>query len=482
MKRYYISLNTLTDNSHSKRAFQTQFKRWNFPSKQSAAFKDQQLIARIGELWERNCTQAEMLEILQNEGHNLGDKELARVRKKNGMIMRAASTKERIVPAKRKKSEVEPIINQVDDATDANEYEDDQSVLDAEPDASSLLPPEVAEQRQKRREALHAESDERYQNKTRRRRTRPWAGLPADPPGPPRFPSETTIDEAKRMLGIAHEAYVDIRKHCEQICKEEGVRRKVEAGAEKWKHVLDRMTDENHHLRPIFHDSQLIDHKDHILAVEVIANDVTKRMRTHENRLTIQDCKNILQINPEQARQLRKSFEDILRADSFTNKFEAGVEHWNDLKRQWLSVSPHLAHLMAPGTAEADLHLRAKAMELLCRDVMKRYRDEKTRKGSSAAKQTATGTTSSKGVTKLASRALAASTEAANSEISSVPSTSISFGPPTSAYPLQPMSTVSLTPHLDEIPASMPPHFDYSNLQIDPELLLAANGSSRIGT
>ena len=419
-----------------------------------------------------------MLEILQGEGYNLGDKELARVRKKHGMIMRAASSKDRTVPAKRKQSEVEPLVDQLERAATADEYGHDQSLTEPEPEPTQLLPPEIAEQRQKRREALHAESDERYHNKTRRRRTRPWAGLPADPPGPPRFPSETTIDEAKRMLGIAHEAYVEIRKHCEQICREEGVRRKVEAGAEKWKHVLDRMTDENHHLRPIFHDPHVTDHKDHTLAIEVIANDVTKRMRTHESRLTIQDCKNILQINPEQARQLRKSFEEILRADSFTNKFEAGAEHWNELKGQWLSVSPHLAQLMAPGTAEVDLNLRAKAMELLCRDVMKRYRDEKTRKGSSVAKQTATSTTTgSKGATNLANRALEASSETA-----ALPSTSAPFPPPTSAYSLQPMSTAPLPSNLDHVPASMPPQFDYSNLQIDPELLLAANDSSRIRT
>lgn len=392
--------------------------------------------------------------------------------------MRAPSSKDRTIPSKRKRSEAEPLIDRAENAATADEHEHDQSLIEPEPGPPQLLPPEVVEQRQKRREALHAESDERYHNKTRRRRTRPWAGLPADPPGPPRFPSETTIDEAKRMLGITHDAYVEIRKHCEQVCREEGVRRKVEAGAEKWKHVLDRMTDENHHLRPIFHDPDVTDHKDHTLAVEVIANDVTKRMRTHESRLTIQDCKNILQINPEQARQLRKSFEDILRADSFTNKFEAGAERWNELKRQWLSVSPHLAQLMAPGTAEAVLNLRAKAMELLCRDVMKRYRDEKTRKASSITKQTAISPmTSSKGANKLATRALAVSSEA-----TALPPTSASFAPSTSAYSLQPMSTASLAPNLNHVPASMPSQFDYSNLQIDPELLLAANDSSRIRT
>ncbi|KAK4987839.1 hypothetical protein LTR28_001809, partial [Elasticomyces elasticus] len=38
----------------SKRAFQTQFRRWDFPSKQNPAHKNAPLVARIRELWESN--------------------------------------------------------------------------------------------------------------------------------------------------------------------------------------------------------------------------------------------------------------------------------------------------------------------------------------------------------------------------------------------------------------------------------------------
>ena len=428
-----------------------------------------------------------MLETLQREGHQLGDKELARVRKKNGMSMRANNAKEGSAPLKRKQSDLDQLADQIAEAAGVNDESQEATEIALEPADPTLpqLPPEVVEERQRHREALYAESQERYEKKTRRRRTRPWAGLPADPPGPPRFPSETTIDEAKQILGIDHNTYLQIRRDSERICLEEGVRRKVEAGAEKWRHVLERMIVENHHLSSIFHSPHIIDHRDHMLAVEVIANDVTKRMRTQENKMTIQDCKNILQVNPEEARQLRKSFEDILRADNFTNKFEAGAEHWNELKQQWIDNSPALMKLIAPGTPEPDINARTKAMELLCRDVMKRYRDNNKRIASNKEQQP---TRASSGATKIASRALAASSEASSLPLVPSPSPfppqlSADFMPSNGEHVLQTTAPNIYIPNAvsSQVQIPMPPSFDYSNLQIDPELLLAANDPSRLG-
>lgn len=41
----------------SKRAFQTQFKRWDFPSKQNPAHRNIDLVTRVKELWEQNYSQ-----------------------------------------------------------------------------------------------------------------------------------------------------------------------------------------------------------------------------------------------------------------------------------------------------------------------------------------------------------------------------------------------------------------------------------------
>ncbi|KAK5992686.1 hypothetical protein PT974_06101 [Cladobotryum mycophilum] len=73
----------------SKRAFQTQFRRWNFPSKQKPAHRDDRLVSRIKELWERNLAQREMLRVLNEEdGFNIKHRELMRVRTMNRWLLR----------------------------------------------------------------------------------------------------------------------------------------------------------------------------------------------------------------------------------------------------------------------------------------------------------------------------------------------------------------------------------------------------------
>jgi hypothetical protein len=95
---------------------------------------------------------------------------------------------------------------------------------------SPELSPEVLAKRQERLQKLQAESEERWAARKRRRRTRGWAGLPADPPGPPRFPSETTIDESKAFLSLDSHLYRDIRARFQRICEEADVIKKTIAG------------------------------------------------------------------------------------------------------------------------------------------------------------------------------------------------------------------------------------------------------------
>lgn len=401
-----------------------------------------------------------MLDILKNEGYPIGERELARLRKKHGLHMRVASEKN-TVPTKRKQSELDPLIQQLEETANAvtpPHASGPSAPVDQAGDSESQ-PPEIVEKRRRHLEALQAESDQRYQTKTRRRRTRPWAGLPADPPGPPRFPSETTIDEAKHILGMNQPVYTALREQCQAICEEEGVRKKTDAGTEKWKHIQNRLIKENEHLANVFYSDQPTDHKQHALAVEVICNDVTKRMRTLEDRLTISECKNILGINPDEARQLRKSFDDILRADNFTSKFEAGPDHWNELKTQWILSSPHLQRLVEHSQADPEYASKRKAMELLCRDVMKRLRDEQTRKNPSR-KQEKNGTVKAK--SKQGEQQYSKTTTSENPQ-KEAPATTLAS---------QALATAPLNRYATQLP------FDYGNLQIDPKLLLAANNPS----
>ena len=103
-------------------------------------------------------------------------------------------------------------------------------------------------------------------------------------------------------------------------------------------------------------------------------------MRTLERRMTIAEAKNALGINPEQSREVRNAFYQVLKTDHFMSKLEAGDEHWKELKAQWIEGSDLLKGILAPGNTDPDHEEKVKAMEVLCRDVMKRLRDDQTKR------------------------------------------------------------------------------------------------------
>lgn len=387
--------------NHSKRAFQTQFKRWEFPSKQNPAHKNTQLVSRVKELWEKNVSQREMLRILNEEdGFDIKERELMRVRAKNRWLLR--------VPNGMKSKKPEPaqggggggqnggmgegtsVMDQLQQAL----FEDGSGTPGQDMDGLGMegsderamgratspeLSPEVLAKRMERLEKLQAESAVRWASRKRRRRTRGWAGLPADPPGPPRFPSETTIDESKAFLSLDNHLYRDIRARFQRICEEADVIKKTIAGPERWEAVKGRLVQESTHLQDVFWN-QPENQEQKKLALDVVCTDVTKRMRTLERRMTIAEAKNALGINPEESRVVRNAFYQTLKKDHFTSKLEAGDEHWKELKREWIEGSDLLKRILAPGEADPEHATKVKAMEVLCRDVMKRLRDDQTKR------------------------------------------------------------------------------------------------------
>ena len=384
----YLPSSVLT-TTNSKRAFQTQFKRWDFPSKQNPAHKNAALVQRVKELWDCNTSQREMLRILNEEGFDIKERELMRVRAKNRWLLRVPNG----MKTKKRDSDQDVISQlqaalypdgQMADAEGEDEpMEDDLqlSIPKAGPARAESPPlsPEVMAKRQERLAKLQAESAERWATRKRRRRTRGWAGLPADPPGPPRFPSETTIDESKAFLSLDNRLYRDIRNRFQRICEEADIIKKTIAGPERWEAAKDRLVQESSHLQGVFWGNE--DNQEaKKLALDVICSDVTKRMRTLERRMTIAEAKNALGVNPEESRQLRNAFYQTLKADHFTSKLEAGEEHWKELKASWISGSQLLQDILAPGDADPDHQEKVKAMEVLCRDVMKRLRDDQTKR------------------------------------------------------------------------------------------------------
>lgn len=446
----------------SKRAFQTQFKRWGFPSKRKPAFRDEDLVGRVKELWEANYSQRNMLAALHEEGHVIKERELMRLRARNRWLMRIPNGARQAATDEEEQDEQgEPEEEQEvapEEAPEEGQLEarllsaargEDSQTPSTQPIPLSIsdeLPLEFLEQQRERLAMLQSESDERRKSKKRRRRTKGYAGLPADPPGPPRFPSETTLKESRDILSLDMKQYHAVRNKFQRICEEEQIRQKTVAGAEKWQGAKNRLVDEDAVLTAVLRtDGSDLQKKE--LALDVICTDVTKRIRTTGSRLTILESKTILGLNPEQSRQIRSGFYDILGSEHYTSKLEMGADKWQELKDRWISGTPLLLQILGTGTIDTEYHRKHAALELLCRDVMKRVRDDRAKKKGNFQKKSLPVPTRS---------APAASANAAPLATASSP-----YGPPQPA-------------HLFGDVATTFQHTDVSDLQIDPHLLQAA--------
>ena len=337
-----------------------------------------------------------MLATLHEEGFaRVTERELTRIRDKEGLKLRIPSAKaapkkeSSTIPAKRAHDEQsdqdspQQQAAQIQEVTShANSRSDQGEVGDPdvrEPSSDTALTEEVVQKRQARFEKLQAESLERLAKRTRRRRTKSYAGLPPDPPAPPRFPSETTLEEAKAILHLDRSTYTSLRVKFEEICQAHNVIKKTEAGHDKWQALKNQLIDEFPPIQSLFlvEDQAQLNH--HFLALEMICNDVTKKLRTMKTKVTIADAKNVLGLDPEQGRQIKAAFHQILKDDHFTSKLETGPEHWQELKQKWINGQALLQILLAPGEADPDHARKVKAMEHLCRDVMKRLRDSQAK-------------------------------------------------------------------------------------------------------
>lgn len=368
-----------------------------------------------------------MVDTLQAEGFQINDRELTRLRLRLKLLLRESVPRPkrkqsandgRQKKAKKKRAKVVPgkgLINELANAILAESSSEDESDTEhdviqdeqessvqepqstiPEPDAVPLSAEEIL-QKQLRQEQLQIESDEKWRTRKRRRRTRGWAGLPADTPGePPRFPSETTIDEAKAYLGLDNEMYRAVRESFLEICQHESIVKKTIAGPEKWAQIVQQLIRENAHLSTVFQqEPEVLQNNDALfrpkgqraLSLDVICMDVTKRLRTMETRMALPDAKNILSLNPEQTRNVRSAFAAKLIASHFTNKHEVGEQHWAELKQAWVNESEFLVRALALGEADPEYARKLRAVEVLARDVMKRHQQEKTAKDPTKKKQ-----------------------------------------------------------------------------------------------
>jgi hypothetical protein len=304
-----------------------------------------------------------MFDILRGEGWDIKERELTKLRKDQHLLMRE---KNKIGHKKRKR--------------DGLEEPDQDGQQEAQTDPAEISA-EILAKRQARRARLQAESDERFKAGTRRRRTKGWAGLPPDPAQGPRFPSELTMEECKNELQLDKARYKDMRDIFEEICRANGVIKKTLCGAETWRQVKDELIDRYPHIQQFFRGpvAAAVNESQRPMALDLICMDVTKKMRTISNRVTITDAKNILGVTPQEGREIRSGFSAILKGDHFVSKLEVPREHWENLKQKWIDESVLLQQKLGDPLTDPDYNAKLKSLESIACDVQKRHRDEQTK-------------------------------------------------------------------------------------------------------
>ncbi|KAF2150645.1 hypothetical protein K461DRAFT_270062 [Myriangium duriaei CBS 260.36] len=352
----------------SKRTFQTQFRRWGFPTKLDYSHRDEVVVQRVREMWDQNYMQKEMLSTLQAEGHNVSASGLMRLRFKHGLHLKSASQVRAAVDANN---------NNNNNSSNEPNTESGNAVEHTEP-SSLAIDAQPGEKRKDRDETMRTNNDEKWKSKKRRRHTKEWNGLPPDPPGPPRYPSETTIGEAQKFLGLDDDMYREVRDRFRDICTERDIVKKTICGPERWEAAKESLVQENPYFQQLFLTSDTSMLAPLQLSLDIICMDVTKHIRTQSKTMSLAEAKNTLGLNPLESRILKQKLIDILVAHDFVNTYES--ENWSGLKDEWLEGTTIKDRMPLEEGPARERFL--KAIQLLCRDTLKRWR-EAQRKSSS---------------------------------------------------------------------------------------------------
>lgn len=382
---------------NSRRAFQAQFRRWDFPLKTKSRCQDERLLGRIKELWEQNFSPNEMIKVLVDEGFDAGPHEVMRLRLQNRWLFRG--------PNNEKAKAVDSTANP-NDELQLPENLESSALLDVEDSPFSLQHGETGQgergvDREDEREADAGDADESVSNhalstpspgigldddanatepaqhqadKNKKKRNR----FKTDASGAiVRFPSEMTIDDARSKLGLDKPTYRSLRVAFQSICTAMDVSKKS-AGSEKWEAAKTRLL----HIRPeLYH--KLWTPEDELeskqAALDVICTDIAKRMRSMDSKMSVAEVKNALGINPQQARDARVAFNELLIEAGFTQKLDSTPtpQQWDDLRRLWGSRSDVIQKILDDIDSDPSNRLKVKALDVLSRDTLKRLRDNR---------------------------------------------------------------------------------------------------------
>ncbi|KAG8674766.1 hypothetical protein FPOAC1_000738 [Fusarium poae] len=322
-----------------------------------------------------------MLRILnEDDGFDINARELIRVRARNRWLLRVRN-------GDRARS---------CDADNDDALENDASLDDEEEaDVTNSLPGQeaVASGQHAMTNAVNSFQDDaasathvpkpRKISKRQSRRNRQHLG---ESEGIVRFPSEMTLNDSKEVLSLDATAYAQTRECFAGICQEESIVKKTLAGPGRWDYAKNLLIHERPNLQQVLWVSKE-DLERKQLALDIICTDVTKRLRNQETKMTLLDAKNELGLNPEESHDIRAALHIVLSDAKFTCKSDGTPEQWEELKKQWLEKVALLKNIPLDGEDEQSRR-KARAIEIIARDVIKRKRDEKRVKTAKANEMT----------------------------------------------------------------------------------------------
>lgn len=348
---------------------QIQFSRWKFPARYKRAWTDEAFCVRLRELWEQNVRQVDMVRILQEEGYDVETRHIVNARKRLGLKLRETAS-----GAGAMEDEEE---DEGGEGGETSGDEDGEGEGSAPPPPPAVASEEVLRRIEERKAEVEQKQRELWATKKRRRHTTAYAGLAPDPPGPPRYPSEMTLTEAKAILQFDNQAqYKALREQWATMHQAEGSFRKA-PNQERWQALTDRLIRENMHLRGVMWDQEGMAQKR--LALDVICLGSVKQK--FGARMSGVEALRVLGLDPQQGRETRRILHTIMVDFKFTNRALEGPERWAEVRRRWMTEHEALGAAMVRDGAEEEHKLREKAVKVISKDVCARYAQDLKKNG-----------------------------------------------------------------------------------------------------
>lgn len=309
-------------------------------------------MARVKELWAKNFSHPEILEIVVKEGGwKIDTRDLKQIRAKYKLSLRISRP---LVAAGDKSStpamETQPSSDQITPVQPA-------AAVLAETQFEAAIQPESQSERRGR--ARHSQKSDGTSS---------------------RFPSEMTIEEARLLLSLDNAQYRQLGSQFRKSCQQNGILKKTSVSSELWETLKSQLISDIPQLQ-----RALVRFPDNLemktLALEIICSNITKRIRVATKKIGLPEAKNILGLNPNEARQMREALCEVLRDANCSSKSDVTAAEWKQLKRRWGEKCEAVQRAIDLSPDHADYNKTSRAIELLAKNVIARIQQTQKQNG-----------------------------------------------------------------------------------------------------